>query len=191
MTNAPNYKSNAKNVRSEARDILLAYRRERAEKKKAARSSGGSEPLVEVSEVTPIEEDHTPEVEDLRSDFLSAFSEETAADIKSALEDADLTLIEDVPEEIQEIIESGDLVNESPAAPNYDRESDEIMQTDLATLPGAGPGLVWMLHENGIKCLPDLAKADVAELKAGLGLIGQILNVQAWIDFAKRSSKNG
>ena len=56
---------------------------------------------------------------------------------------------------------------------------------DLYSLPGAGPGLVWMLNQCGVFSLADLAKADPAQLSTSLGVVGQILNVEQWIAFAK------
>lgn len=58
------------------------------------------------------------------------------------------------------------------------------IDTDLSRLPGAGVGLIWMLQRCNIHSLSDLAAADVDALSEKLGLVGQILNVQAWIDFA-------
>lgn len=56
--------------------------------------------------------------------------------------------------------------------------------SDLFRLPGAGSGLVWMLEQAGIGSLDDLARADVARLEADLGLVGQLLDVAGWVDFA-------
>ncbi len=55
----------------------------------------------------------------------------------------------------------------------------------LYALPGAGPGLVWMLEQVGIDSLNDLARADAVDLGVRLGLVGQILNVPSWIAFAQ------
>lgn len=58
--------------------------------------------------------------------------------------------------------------------------------SDLATLPGAGPGLIWMLQKCGIASLEDLAVADAATLVPRLGLVGRIVNVQGWQRYAQR-----
>jgi|GEM_PF-3560744 len=55
----------------------------------------------------------------------------------------------------------------------------------LRALPGAGPGLIWMLGTAGIATMDDLADADAEVLGARLGLVGQILNVGFWVDFAR------
>lgn len=56
---------------------------------------------------------------------------------------------------------------------------------DLARLPGAGPGLIWMLNECEIHSLSDLAAADCADLTARMGLAGRILDLGGWIAFAR------
>ena len=60
--------------------------------------------------------------------------------------------------------------------------------SDLATLPGAGPGLIWMLQQCGIQTLEDLAQIDAAALVPKLGLVGQLLNVDIWQDFARQTT---
>jgi len=62
---------------------------------------------------------------------------------------------------------------------------------DLNALPGAGPGLVWMLQQCGIHSMNDLAAAEAADLTPKLGLIGQILNVQTWLDYARIHTASG
>lgn len=56
---------------------------------------------------------------------------------------------------------------------------------DLARLPGAGPGLIWMLNECEIHSLSDLAAADCTDLTARMGLAGRILDLGGWIAFAR------
>lgn len=60
--------------------------------------------------------------------------------------------------------------------------------SDLFQLPGTGPGLVWMLQQCGINSLQDLAHAQVSELISRLGLVGQILNVEIWQDYARKAT---
>lgn len=60
-------------------------------------------------------------------------------------------------------------------------------ESDLFRLPGAGAGLVWMLIRCGIQSLDDLARADADELAGKLGVIGRILNLEPWIEFAKNN----
>ena len=64
-----------------------------------------------------------------------------------------------------------------------------LVAGDLDRLPGAGPGLIWMLRQCGIFTLADLAACDAAALGARLGLVGQILDVSLWRDFALREAE--
>ena len=64
-------------------------------------------------------------------------------------------------------------------------EAETEAASDLSRLPGAGPGLIWMLNKCGIFTLSDLAGADPQALSLKLGVVGQILDMQRWIDFAK------
>ncbi|MFK7837192.1 MAG: hypothetical protein AB8B60_13320 [Sulfitobacter sp.] len=56
--------------------------------------------------------------------------------------------------------------------------------SDLEKLPGAGPGLIWMLNQCGVMTLDDLAAKDPAELSPKLGVVGLILDVERWIAIA-------
>lgn len=56
---------------------------------------------------------------------------------------------------------------------------------DLDILPGIGAGLRWRLGQLGIESANDLATSDVNELRTQLGEIGQLLNMDYWVDLAK------
>ena len=56
--------------------------------------------------------------------------------------------------------------------------------SDLAELPGAGPGLIWLFEKCGVTSLRDLARADPDTLRKDLGLVAEILDVDYWIEFA-------
>lgn len=58
-------------------------------------------------------------------------------------------------------------------------------ETDLFELPGAAPGLVWLLRSADIHSLADLARADAAVLSGKLGAISGILDLGYWIDWAR------
>ncbi|ACM03448.1 Hypothetical Protein RSKD131_3588 [Cereibacter sphaeroides KD131] len=62
-----------------------------------------------------------------------------------------------------------------------------MADSDLFALPGAGVGLVWMLNTAGVRTLRDLADADGSQLTRDLGLIGQIMDVEDWIVFARKA----
>lgn len=72
---------------------------------------------------------------------------------------------------------------EVPEPAPTETEAD-FESSDLNALPGAGPGLVWMLHQCGVRSLADLAESDPDVLTPKLGVVGQILDVGKWIDFA-------
>ena len=72
-------------------------------------------------------------------------------------------------------------------APALDLPKDDA--GDLIALPGAGPGLIWMLQQCGITTMRDLAQADAADLTLKLGLVGQILNIQTWLDHARSHTR--
>lgn len=55
----------------------------------------------------------------------------------------------------------------------------------LSSLPGAGPSVIWMLQKCGISTLADLAASDAAILIPRLGLVGQIIDIQAWQRYAQ------
>lgn len=59
-------------------------------------------------------------------------------------------------------------------------------ESDLHMLPGAGPGLVWMLQHCGVTSLDDLARADPEALTDRMGLVGQMLDLSSWVAFAAR-----
>ncbi|MEO1238065.1 MAG: hypothetical protein AAFW64_00090 [Pseudomonadota bacterium] len=61
--------------------------------------------------------------------------------------------------------------------------------TDLSAIPGAGPGLIWMLWNASVRNLDDLAAARPADLQAALGPVGVILDVEALIAFAREGQK--
>ncbi|MBF9029964.1 hypothetical protein HKCCE3408_06130 [Rhodobacterales bacterium HKCCE3408] len=61
---------------------------------------------------------------------------------------------------------------------------DEAGAAELMTLPGIGPGLVWMLQRAGVLTLDDMAAADPKSLAASMGLVGELLDLDWWIDCA-------
>lgn len=81
------------------------------------------------------------------------------------------------PDPVVQEIAPSDLVAPETSAPER--------ALDLARLPGAGPGLIWMLNECEIHSLSDLAAADCADLTARMGLAGRILDLGGWIAFAR------
>ncbi|MEL7178975.1 MAG: hypothetical protein AAFN63_04010 [Pseudomonadota bacterium] len=62
-------------------------------------------------------------------------------------------------------------------------------QSELAQLPGAGPGLVWMLGQCGVTTMAQLAQEEAQSLSTKLGVVGQILDVSQWISFAQKDAE--
>lgn len=75
----------------------------------------------------------------------------------------------------------------SPSEPNPEVTMPDASKSDLYCLRGAGAGLVWMLEQCGVHTLADLAAADPAILQQRMGLIGQILDLEDWVNYAKAS----
>lgn len=107
----------------------------------------------------------------LEEEEASHPTQETASD------DAELHVLptDGIEEELSDDPQPAD-----PTPASADQQSG-----DLDQLPGAGPGLVWMLNQCGITTLAELAQADATQLSTDLGIVGQILDVAQWIAFAQ------
>ncbi|MGD1924500.1 MAG: hypothetical protein ACFB03_09950 [Paracoccaceae bacterium] len=70
-----------------------------------------------------------------------------------------------------------------PKAVQQERASD----SDLGTLPGVGEGLVRLFQNCNVNSLQDLANADPTKLRKKMGLPGELLNIESWIEVAKTS----
>jgi len=53
---------------------------------------------------------------------------------------------------------------------------------------GFGPGMMIRLSQLGIECVADLAAADAAQLRAALGDISRLINVDLWIESARNAT---
>jgi hypothetical protein len=60
--------------------------------------------------------------------------------------------------------------------------------SDLESLPGVGPNLVWALEQAGIGCLADLVPLAPAELARRLGPIGRLVPAAGWIAAARAAA---
>ncbi|MEM7520408.1 MAG: hypothetical protein AAF307_05160 [Pseudomonadota bacterium] len=74
-------------------------------------------------------------------------------------------------------------------AETIDPKTVEPLESDLFDLPGAGPGLVWMLQNCGVSSLKELAAADPDALTSEMGLVAQILDLGYWIEFAREATR--
>ena len=77
-------------------------------------------------------------------------------------------------------------------APDVDADprTASIAESDLHALPGAGIGLVWMLQRCGVSSLADLAAEDPERLRRDMGLVGELLDLSSWIDFARSAAED-
>ena len=63
----------------------------------------------------------------------------------------------------------------------------DVKDSPLAALPGAGPGLIWMLECAGVTTVEDLAASDLDTLRDALGVVGKILDLEYCITWAKEA----
>ena len=77
-----------------------------------------------------------------------------------------------------------------PDSPTSDLPPSELV-SDLSSLPGAGEGMIWLFHQCGIRTLSDLAMADADDLSRQLGVVGHILDITPWIEFARGAPEQG
>lgn len=73
----------------------------------------------------------------------------------------------------------------TPVDPLFGADDVASDESELARLPGIGPGLIWALQRAGVANLADLAAADADALSTRLGVIGDLINVQTWIEEAR------
>jgi predicted flap endonuclease-1-like 5' DNA nuclease len=81
-----------------------------------------------------------------------------------------------------------------PPAPAPASESGAVLRfqrpeaSDLARLPGVGPGLIWAMERAGLRRLADLAPLEPRELAARLGPLGRLVPAQSWIAAARAAA---
>lgn len=76
-------------------------------------------------------------------------------------------------------------VEETPVEEGVAAVKEAVSDSELASLPGAGPGLVWALQKCGVHSMKDLAESDPEILTQRLNLIGQLLDLKGWIRMAQ------
>lgn len=197
-----NYRKRAGEVRRTARANLLSLRQERL----ARRATIAGE-MTNQSEVDAQTGDAKCEIEVQHR----VLEEHEAAhlphevDLNSGIDQLDELAIRNaaMSEITEDVLQSSDAAVDKPNHASNGpiqasaAEDSNLSQTDhakpvenwhespLAELPGAGPGLIWMLTECQIHSLGDLSQQSAAELSSKLGVVGQIIDVATWIDFAK------
>lgn len=210
MTNQTDYRSQARAVRSSAREALLQLRAERVARRRDLVAEDDGDRVVHTPHIDSCTHQYSPDmtIPDVAEPPTAGVLADMPPQDVAVTPDDDLTAR---PEEIEAAKELAVLATEQRAGPVEESDqsvaevtekvsdqsndatqqeergvSEEVTASDidLSRLPGAGIGLIWMLRECGIHSLADLAAADADALSAELGVVGQILNVQTWIDFA-------
>lgn len=154
-----------------------------------------------VTEDATTHEDDTPSEAEVAVGLVEDDSAMSGADVSDALAEVDdVTSDEDCEGRSVPVVAAA----ENTADPKTSTVSDETdgatvtapkldfsvpelapSDTDLNTIPGAGPGLVWMLSQASIRSLEDLAVANPETLKSAFGPVGQILDIDELIAFAR------
>ncbi len=204
-----NYKKRAVDVRRSARANLIEIRKARMARKSAISADNNrlvtsfEEELTSQSDPTPQDAIVTAAAEPVETDLVADEAMSTAIeDDVPAEESGDIPEMDSLDElatknaampemetpEIETPIAPVETVpqvepTEADVAPKSLIENWK--ESDLAALPGAGPGLIWMLAQCDIDSLATLATQDATELAARLGVVGQILDVGQWITFAQ------
>lgn len=183
MADGVDYRTQARRVRREAQERLAALRAARrghARYQDAGAPAGGAANApssiedIAVIEPSGVDDAESTIVSDPEQPVLTASS--SAADLAAAATQAATPDDEPVAAPIEA----------SPEAPGVDAAPAAVpSQSDLADLPGVGPGLIWMLEQNGVQTLADLASCDEDKLKENLGFVGKLVNLNAWIRVAK------
>lgn len=213
MSQQLTYKSRTVEVRNSAREHLKALRAQRMKKRRsgpvddavAAPPQHNAESAEAVNETGSMETEASFGIEVLCAEQTAEGDALNDLAVANAAM-AEMTETGAEPERVSS--SAADVVTAEPEAPQEDaRDSEkmaaeeidemesvpehalEIEESELSILPGAGPGLVWMLHQCGIKSLSDLAETAPEKLANDLGVVGQILDVSLWIDFAKNDSE--
>lgn len=65
--------------------------------------------------------------------------------------------------------------------------ADVPASSSLRSLPDIGDGMIWHLQQAGIDSLKDLASANTRELRSRLGGLGDIVDLDGWVEHAKET----
>ena len=175
---------------------LSALRAALAEMETMTLADSASQHIALIEPMPEVEAEMTlPQVEDTAAAPIGA---EAVAPAEPAQDVAAEHEPEDAPEDTADIPEMVDLEAAAPVETTPDSEAEVSLAevdakpeekgappSDLLLLPGAAPGLVWLLQEMGVRNLSDLAKLEPDALAAGLGIVGRILDVSIWTRFAR------
>ncbi|MEL6644576.1 MAG: hypothetical protein AAFQ79_11610 [Pseudomonadota bacterium] len=186
------YRDDALAARRAARARLKEFRAERLAKR-GVRSAPAAAPATEDPSPSPFTVDPdllygTPAPPDASEAMSETQTEAADAALDAGKEDS-------TPQDrVDDLTASGEDPNTPPLPdaadlpkPDTNGSTDAIQHqaADLASLPCAGDGMVLLFNQCGIHSLADLATADAADLSQRLGVIGQILDLSPWIEYAR------
>lgn len=178
---------------------LSALRAALAEMETMTLADSASQDIALIEPMPEVEAEMTlPQVEDTAAAPVGAEAVAPAEPAQDVAAEHELPEHEDAPEDTADIPETADLEAAVPVETTPDSEAEVSLAevdakpeekgappSDLLLLPGAAPGLVWLLQEMGVRSLSDLAKLEPDALAAGLGIVGRILDVSIWTRFAR------
>lgn len=184
MTVSDSYRTRVQDVRRAARARLAEIRAERV-----AKSRPSAPPAVEQGPEAPLPSG-------LGFTASPGASRLAALAIEQPPEPEPELIAEQAlePEPAPELEPEAEPAPESQAAglpPERLVEPSAAGEPDLDRLPGIGPGLVWILQQSGVRSLADLAAFEPSDLRVRVGFVGALVNLEAWIAFARQSVEGG
>ena len=195
MTGHRDYREEAAVARQAARLKLAEFREERQKKRIRSvvkSSKTNAEVLPSSSQIDPSDffDEDPDQNSGMETESPYTLGEQATVNASPQLETDSLTE-QALDAEAAQLNDSG---TQSISANGFTSQSVEmalqntplsIAESDLFDLPAIGPGMVWMLHQCGIASLQQLSNTKPDDLAAKLGVVGQIVSMEPWIDYAR------
>jgi len=176
-------------LRSSLRDSHEARRLEREGAARPEPPAAVGEPAVPPEEIQPVA------AQPLQSGsvfdrFATIVAEEVTLDAAAAIDEAPAPAGPPAAEELRAAPDAASpeepTAEAEPAAPAASATPDSPeFDPPLAEI-GFGPGMLIRMSQIGVRTTRQLATSDVGELRAALGDISRLVDVEAWIGSAKR-----
>lgn len=136
--------------------------------------------------VAPSPPDNESEVEEVSDCLAKPVSEAPAPAEPEPVADPQFPRLEDSTPEPVAVLPAPEAKEATAAAPSLPPAIDP----PLAEI-GFGPGMLIRLSQIGLRTTSDLARADAAELRAALGDISRLVDVETWISHARHLHPKG
>jgi predicted flap endonuclease-1-like 5' DNA nuclease len=162
----------------EASPAVKAVRPDAGHPAPGCESSGAGE-AAETARTAPEAPD--AQVSEVGPAAASGEADSTPAEVDRPQDGASASV---APPAVQET-QSGTIPAAGSPGPEQTDPSPPPGESDLHSIPGIGPGLVWMMLEAGVRTLDDLAVADPDDLALRLGAIARLLDLGYFITFAR------